>query len=299
MPTRSDIEFRSGSGTCTGWLFRPDGTATGLPCVVLAHGFAACKEGRLEAFAEHFAAAGMVALVFDYRHFGASTGEPRQLVDVGRQHRDWQAAVAHARKLEGVDPERVILWGTSFSGGHVVWVAARDERIAAVVSQEPHASGVATLKATGAGRAGKMTVAGLRDQLAALFGKAHCIAIVGPPGSLAAMTTDDAETEYPAMYPPGFEFRNEVPARFALRLAAYSPLRSAAKVRCPLLVIVAERDTVTPPKPARRIADRAPRGELLAYDGTHFDIYRGEPFERAVTGETEFLHRVLDTRPRS
>lgn len=115
----------------------------------MAHGFGALKEGRLDAFAERFAAAGMAALVFDYRHFGTSTGEPRGLMHMDRQHDDWQAAVAHARTLERVDPERIALWGSSNSGGHVIWVAARDPRIAAVVSQVPHTDGLATMGAAG------------------------------------------------------------------------------------------------------------------------------------------------------
>lgn len=292
-PQRSDVSFPSGNGRCEGWLYRPAGASGDVACVVLAHGFGACKEGRLDAFAERFVAAGMAALVFDYRHFGASTGEPRQLVDVGRQHADWRAAVAYARSLTGIDSGRVALWGSSFSGGHVVCIAARDPGIAAVVSQEPHASGVATLRATGPRRAALLTAAGMRDQAAALLGRTHCIPIVAPPGALAAMTTDDADTGYRAMYPEEFEFRNEVPARFALRLAAYSPLRYAAKIRCPLLVIVSERDQVTPGAPARKIAERAPRGVLLTHDGGHFDIYRGEAFEWAAAEETRFLREAL------
>src|ERR1044072_717076 len=133
---RTDVTVPSGDDTLAAWLYLPD-SSTGRtpPVVVMAHGRGAVKEMRLDAFAERFAAAGFAALVFDYRHFGDSTGQPRQLVDIGRQHADWQAAVAHARSLAGVDPDRIALWGSSFSGGHVVWVAARDPRVAAVVSQ--------------------------------------------------------------------------------------------------------------------------------------------------------------------
>ena len=92
--------------------------------MVLAHGFGGVKEARLDAYAERFAAAGYAALVFDYRHFGDSGGEPRLLIDIGRQQADWRAAIAFARALEGVDGERIALWGTSFSGGHVIELAA-------------------------------------------------------------------------------------------------------------------------------------------------------------------------------
>ncbi len=289
---REEIEFASGEGRCCGWLYRveADGPA---PCVVMAHGFGARKEARLDAFAERFVGAGFAALVFDYRHFGDSTGTPRQLIDIDRQHEDWQAAVAHARGLDGMDAERIALWGSSFSGGHVIWVAARDERIAAVVSQVPHTSGPATLRSAGPVRLTRMTAAGIRDALGSRFGRVHRMPIVGPPGTLAAMTGDDAALAYPGMYPHGFEPDNSIPARILLRFGSYSPGREAKRVRCPLLVLVAESDTITPPAPARRAAAQADEGELLTFPGRHFDVYRGSDFEWAVEREVAFLTRVL------
>src|SRR2546423_9477479 len=115
---RRDVTFPSGDSTCAAWLYRPDGDGP-HPIVLLAHGFGALRDARLSAYAERFAAAGLAALVFDFRHFGASGGTPRQLLDVPRQLEDYRAAVAFARGLDGIDPEGVVLWGTSFSGGHV------------------------------------------------------------------------------------------------------------------------------------------------------------------------------------
>ena len=82
----------------------------------MAHGFSGVRDQRLDAYAERFAAAGLACLVFDYRHFGDSGGQPRQLLDIGRQLDDWRAAIAFARSLEEVDGDRIGLWGTSFSG---------------------------------------------------------------------------------------------------------------------------------------------------------------------------------------
>ena len=107
----------------------------------MAHGFSGVREQRLDAYAERFADAGLAVLLFDYRHFGASDGEPRQYLSIRCQLDDWRAAVAHARGLDGVDPDRVALWGTSFSGGHVIAIASEDARIAAVVSQAPFTFG--------------------------------------------------------------------------------------------------------------------------------------------------------------
>ena len=124
-----EISFTSGDDRCAAWHFAASGEtfagADGRPCVVMAPGFASTRDtGGLVAYAEGFAAAGLHAVLFDYRGFAASGGSPRQLVSASRQRQDYHAAIAAARQLPGVDPERIVLWGISFSGGHVVRVAA-------------------------------------------------------------------------------------------------------------------------------------------------------------------------------
>ncbi len=292
VAAREDVRFPSGGETLAGWLYRPEDTEGDVPCVVMAHGFGALKEARLDAYAERFAAAGFAVLVFDYRHFGESTGEPRNLLDVRRQHADWRAAIGHARALDGVDPDRIALWGSSFSGGHVIAVGAADPRVAAIVAQVPHASGLGTLRAGGPRNVLRLTVAGLRDAARALRGRDPYYApIVGPPGTLAAMNSPDALPGYSSMYPEGFGWRNEYAARVGLTLAGYSPGRKAGDVACPLMVAVGTRDVVTPPEPARKAARRARFGELVEYDAGHFDVYRGENFERGVGDQLRFLSK--------
>jgi dienelactone hydrolase len=292
-PTREDVLFNSDGERCAAWLYRAAG-ADETPCVVLAHGWTGIREQRLGAYAERFAEAGMTALVFDYRHFGASGGEPRQLMDIGRQLADWAAAVRYARGLDGVDPDRVALWGTSFSGGHVVTVAAGDRRIAAVVAQVPFADGLANMLRLGKLHAIQMTREGLRDELRALVGRPpRTIPSVGPPGTLAVMNTPDAEPGFWRLTPEGVEWPNEAPARICLHVSLYRPIRRAAEVRCPILFAIAENDLITPPDLAERAARLAPRGEVRRYPAGHFDVYVGELFERVVADQVEFLSRHL------
>jgi fermentation-respiration switch protein FrsA (DUF1100 family) len=195
-----EVSFLSGGSRCEGWLFRPVGAGP-YPCVVMGHGFGAIRTAGLPAFARRFAAAGIAVLVFDYRHLGTSQGQPRGLIDIGRQRADYRAAVTYARSLDDVDGERIGLWGTSFSGGHVVTVAAEDPRIAAVVAMNPFVDGPPTVRAT-------IRAAGMRNA-AALGGKwakdeirrlrrrrPHLVALVGPPGSVAVFTTPDADAGY-------------------------------------------------------------------------------------------------------
>ena len=286
---RRDAAFDSGGARCAAWLWAD---AEPRPCVVLAHGFGATRIARLDDYAERFAAAGFAALAFDYRHFGDSEGEPRQLLSIPRQLDDWRAAVRFVRSLDGVDPDRVVVWGSSFAGGHVARIAAEDARLAGAISQVPFTDGPSALRAAGPADCWRLTVAGLRDELAGLRGRdPSTMPIVGPPGRTAAMNSPDAEPGYRAMFPEGTSFRNEVAARVAVRLAIYRPFAAAKRIACPWLVCIADRDAVTPPQPALKGAMRAPRGEVRRYDSGHFDIYRGELFERAVSDQIEFAGR--------
>jgi len=292
---RSDVTFQSAGTRCAAWLYRPAESGGGqTPCVVLAHGFSAVRDQRLDAYAERFVQAGLTALVFDYRYFGDSDGEPRQLLDIRRQLEDWRAAIACARTLEGVDPARIAIWGSSFSGGHVMTLAAHDPSLAAAVSQVAFADGLITLPSLGIGQALRLTREGLRDQVAALRGRPpHMIAAVGPPGSNSVMKKPDAEPGMQAVTLPGSTWRNEVAARIALHVGSYRPARQAGRIRCPILFCVADNDNLTAPGPVLKAAKEAPRAEVKRYPIGHFDIYVGEWFERAVADQTDFLTRHL------
>ncbi len=138
---RRDIEFNAEGVTLRGWFYYPDGAAGPVPTVVMAHGFSAVKEMYLDRYAEAFSQAGLGVLVFDNRNFGASDGEPRQEIDPWAQVRDYRHAITFARTLPEVDRDRIGIWGSSYSGGHVLVVGAVDRRVRCVVSQVPLVSG--------------------------------------------------------------------------------------------------------------------------------------------------------------
>jgi len=294
------VSFDSGGARCAGVHLRGEGDGfadeDGLrPCVVLAHGFGGTVDSGLMPFAERFAAAGIDALAFDYRHFGASDGEPRQLLSIPSQLQDYAAAIAFARSLDGVDPDRIVVWGSSYSGGHAIAVAVADGRVGAVISQVPAMDGVWTLlnlaRYAGPGRIARLVLAGARDLAGSLRGRPPVLlAQVGAPGELAFMTTADAEPGYSAIAGPSW--RNEVAARIALAAGAYRPGLQADRLPCPILVQIADRDTVAPVKAAQDAAWRATgRAEVRTYPIGHFDIYTGAPFERAIADQLHFLGR--------
>ena len=133
---RKDIEFKTEDGIkLRGWHYLPERRTGKVPTIVMAHGFSAVKEMYLDRFADAFAAAGLGALVFDNRNFGASDGEPRQEIDPWQQVSDYRDAITFAETLPETDPARIGIWGSSYSGGHVMVVGAIDRRVKCVVAQ--------------------------------------------------------------------------------------------------------------------------------------------------------------------
>lgn len=298
--TRTEVEFGSGAGSCRAWRYNPAAgsgpDAPQRPCVVMAHGLGGTRDAGLEPYAERFVSAGLNVLLFDYRHFGASMGQPRQLLSLGRQLEDYANAVEFARALAGVDPDRVAVWGTSLSGGHALVTASRVRGVAAAVCQCPMMDGFSALRAllryAGVAQLLRLTAHGLLDAAMAPIRRVHCVPIAGPPGALAMMTSEDAEPGYRAIVPPDFRF--EVSARVALSFGLYRPVRHAGHVSCPVLVQVCEHDSVAPVQAADAALRRlGARGEARRYSIGHFELYRGEHFERSAADQVEFLLKHL------
>jgi pimeloyl-ACP methyl ester carboxylesterase len=297
MRQRANVEFPSGqrSERCRGWLYEPEGNGP-FPVIVMAHGLGGIKEMRLDAFAERFCDAGYACLAFDYRNFGASEGAPRQVLDIGRQLQDWSCAIAFARRQPTLMHNKVVLWGTSFGGGHVIASAARDQNVAAVIAQCPFTDGIASALAMDVRSSVKVTALALVDMLRGLVGMTPLlVGASGPPHSAALMTAPDAHAGYLALVPSGVPFRNQVAARLAVNILRYRPGRRAAEVSCPILFCICETDSVAPAGPTRRHAKTAPRGEVRLYRDGHFDIYVGAAFERVVVDQLDFLKRHVPT----
>ena len=290
-PARQDIRISSHGEHLAAYVYRPDPASRPVPCVVMAHGFSATRDDGLPPYAEAFQRAGFAVILFDYRHFGASTGEPRQLLDVGRQQEDYRAVIDWARHTDGIDPDRIALWGSSFSGGHVLVVAAGDPRIAAVVAQAPFTDSVAAIRQMPLRNVVRGSLAALRDRAGALLGRAPVyLPAVGEPGSFAVMTAPDAMAGFAAIAGPRSTWRNEVAARIVLDVVGYRPVRYADRLGMPVLFCVCDEDTTTPPGPTVTAAQRAPRGELRRYPYGHFSIYL-DPKVKA--DQVEFLTRAL------
>ncbi|NQT73203.1 MAG: alpha/beta hydrolase [Chloroflexi bacterium] len=288
---RHDSDFLSKGVRCAGWLFRP-GKVLNPPIVIMAHGFAGERTFGLPVFAQRFAQNGMAVFLFDYRNFGDSEGQPRNLVDPARHCQDWESAIAHVWSLPEIDTGRIALWGTSLSGGHVIVTAARQKGISAIVAQVPYVGPNKDLfefKNTIRG-----TMAALQDMGKMLIGRGpFCVPVVGTPGAFAFLTTEECWDGYHSIIPDGLSWDNLIPARSLFKLAFYNPMRSAAKVTCPALLIAGEYDSLIPSKMVKQAARKMAKRTYIELPCNHFAPYTGEFFEQTVRLEIEFLHEHL------
>lgn len=264
--------------------------------MVMGHGFGGTADAGLFSYARYFSNLGIHVLAFDYRHFGASAGTPRQLLSIRRQLQDWHAAIHKARTLEGVNPERIVLWGMSLSGGHVVDVAARDQHVCAVIAQFPMLDGLAALanirRYAGMSQILKLLQLGLYDLAGAIMGRApQMLPIVGKPGELAALSTSDSESGYSAITPP--EWVNQVCARIALSIPFYRPGFLLKNISAPVFIQIARNDTILPPASQERFIDNSnPLMRVQHYPVGHFGAFSGTAFNACADDQMAFLQEA-------
>lgn len=296
--TRLNQNFMSHGAKLGAWLYLPEGVSK-PPVVVMAHGFGGQRWMRLPAYAERFAGRGMAVFVFDYRGFNDSGGLPRNYINPSRHLEDWQAAIHYVRTLDVVDSKRMALWGTSFSAGHVIVSAARDPGISAIVAQVPFTDGITTALSYRLSFQIKAIYHALWDVFSAVFtDQRHNVRITSTPGGdFGMMSTPDALTGMLNLLgtegAKAYEKDNLCPANIAITLTFYRPIRYAAKVACPALVIGAEKDSLFPPDGPRKAAKRMKKATYISLPMGHFEPYVGEPFEKLVVQMGDFLQANL------
>lgn len=277
MP-RYDIEFYSDGDRIEGWFYPPASESSGA--IVMAHGYSAVKEQYLDAYAEVFSKAGFAVLVFDHACFGASAGTPRQQVDPERQRRGYRDAITWLKYQPGVDANRIGIWGSSFSGGHVLAVAALDRRVRAVVAQVPMISGSKVAQRTRGTQHASALSNRLREErrVRILGGQPTMIPVVSQdehsicalPGREAYEFFTNAQTRAPS-------WKNEVTLRSIEFALENEPELFIPAIRAPVLMIVAEGDTLTPEDLAEQAFAKLPfPKKLVRVPGGHFAPYLQE-----------------------
>ena len=276
---RQDIDLDAEGVTLRGWLYLPDGATGPAPTIVMAHGFSAVKEMYLDAFAEAFAAGGLGALVFDNRNFGASDGQPRQEIDPWAQVRDYRHAITWAQTRPEVDAGRIGVWGSSYSGGHVLVLGAIDKRIKCVLAQVPLVSGFRNIQ--------RLMRQDFLAPNRALFEQDRAARYRGEPPAMVPVVDPDPLATSALPTPDSWQWfsetgktrapawRNEVTLRTVEMLMEYEPAAYLERISpTPLLMVVAAGDHLTPTDLALEAYQRAREPKrLVLLPGAHFDAY--------------------------
>ena len=292
---RIDIEFKTEDGvTLRGWHYVPDNASGPAPTIVMAHGFSAVKEMYLDRFAEAFAAAGLAAIVFDNRNFGASDGEPRYEIDPWQQVRDYRDAITWAETLPETDAGRIGIWGSSYSGGHVMVVGALDRRVKCVVAQVPLASGHRNARRLiRADNIGAVQAMFDDDRRARMNGEQPAMipVVAEDPAAPSALPTPDSWTWFTQTGKTRApSWHNEVTLRSVEMFTEYEPISYAKYVSpTPMMIVVALGDVLTVSDLALEAYEQAlgPK-RLVTLSGGHFDAYVND-FEASSGPATEWF----------
>ena len=295
---RTDVEFDAAGVTLRGWHYVPDGSRGRVPTIVMAHGFSAVKEMYLDRFAEAFAEAGLGALVFDHRGFGSSDGEPRQEIDPWQQVRDYRDAISHAQTLKKADPERIGIWGSSYSGGHVIVVGAIDRRVKCVSCQVPLISGHRNAR--------RIVRADFIAPVGEMFDEDRAKRYAGEPPAMIPVVDEDPMAPSALPTPDSYtwftetgrtrapSWRNEVTLRSVEMFWEYEPGAYIGWISpTPFQMIVAVKDHLTVADLALEAYERALEPKrLVVRPGPHFSAY-GEDFDAVSAAHTEWFVQHL------
>lgn len=300
---KQPVEFVSGNGVVRGWLFTPDGSQGPSPAIVMIPGFSASTRFPVfDQYAEAFAEVGVAALLVDARGFGLSDGDTRHEINVWEQARDYRAAISFIVAFDGIDSNRIGVWGVSMSGGIAAVVAAVDPRVAAAVLQvpafgddlapaEPDNSTVASIRHT-------VVDADLDSFERTVDGPLPIVSPsqLGFASFLETLTSYHWFISYGSRYGTGWENRVTI-----VRLQTPVPFDAQAcvpMIEVPVMMVVAEHDEQpgADSDVARQVFERANDPKVLfEIAGGHFGaIYHDSPeFILSATAQQRFLQEHL------
>ncbi len=276
MYERKNISFNSDGITLRGWFYKQKSESQ-RPCIILTHGFSALKEHYLDKFADKFANAGFNVMVYDNRNFGESDGEPRLEVNPSAQVSDIRNAITFAQTIPGVNPNKIGLWGTSFSGGNVIVTAARDKRVGCVVSQVPFISG--HHKSLRLNRPEQW------EHILANYNEERKRRMLNQPPTLIPVVTENPDKLGIMRQPDAYQFfksvpkwPNQVTLRSVENSGDYEPIAYIKQINpTPLMFIVAKKDTVNTTDVALKAFNKAREPKkLVMIEGDHFAPYVDE-----------------------
>ena len=302
---KSTVTFTSEGLQCVGWLYMPaHASEQQVPAIVMAHGFSLVKEAYLDRYAEIFCQGGFAVLVFDYRNFGESDSYLAQHLEPYEQIKDYRNAISWISTLPEIDVNKIGIWGTSYSGGHVLHIGAVDRRVKAIVAQVPTINGRKGAERKMGRKKFEQFLHNLTNYRTERYvtGTRKMYPVVSEDGVAAQphpdaykWFTETAKTNAPS-------WKNEITLESMEHYVEYNPASFIEFISpTPLMMIAAMDDGITPPDLIIEVFEEQAQEpkKLLKLPGGHFDVYNGSTFEQASKESLKWFQQHLLTKQHS
>lgn len=286
--------FTSAGVQCAATLRVPsDHQGLPLPAILMVHGWGGIQKGMTRHFYERFLELGYAVMTFDYPGWGDSAGLPRNCINPWQRVRDADAALAHLKSSPWVDAGSIVLWGSSFGGGHVVDLAAEHPDLLGVIAQIPVLDGLAAVRAQPPLRMLRFLALGCVDLT---FGPVY-MPVLAPPGKFATFSSDGGfeallQSEKEDMH----VYDNRVAARSVFYVAFYRPIKRIKHIRVPTLLIGATDDAIAPFFEKKIQNANNPNVQTHMLKANHFTPYFKPTVDVNLGLQAPFLQMLLDVR---
>ncbi|KAJ6469455.1 alpha/beta-hydrolase [Mycena sanguinolenta] len=284
------------------WLIKPSGTGP-FPVVIAGHGMTVIKDAGLAAFGRRWAVdAQYASLIFDFRYFGASGGEPRNFVSLIEKREDYEAVIRWVRQRpELYLNSKIVLMGSAMSALVVSQLALDDPGLAGVMAHSPMLDGYDTVMAAGFNP--RLLFWAVIDHVKGMLGFAPLfIRAVGRLNEFALLNSPSAHPGFTAMFAQGdtrfTDAPNLINPRIVFEFMSARAGRRLAGARCPVLLVVARDDDTIPSRIAFEIGrDSKDKVTVVEAPCGHFDIMKGgKGFEINIGAQIEFLTMLALSR---
>jgi alpha-beta hydrolase superfamily lysophospholipase len=254
----------------------------------MLHGWGGIQDALTVSYYEEFTRAGYAVMTFDYRGWGDSAGLPRHVISARQRVADGDAALAFLKSQPGIDPRRIVLWGSSFGGGHVVELAAEHPELAGAIAQVPMLDGMAAVRAVPLPRLLRFGLYAMADLLKP--GQPIYLPVVSEPGAFSSMDRDDAGKALQlAETSIGRRYDNRVAARSMMTMGPYRPFKRLKNIRIPTLLLGASQDSVAPFVESAIRGVNNPNLTIASIDANHFEPYFEPTFSGVIRQQLLFL----------
>tara|TARA_R110001583_G_scaffold189121_2_gene351816 strand:- start:344 stop:1237 length:894 start_codon:yes stop_codon:yes gene_type:complete len=285
--------FTHQQARCAATLHKPrNAGAAACSTILMVHGWGATQLTLITNYIAAFNEAGFCVVTFDYPGWGDSEGLPRNVISPWRREKVVESALAYTKSLPEVDENNIILWGSSFGGGHVVRIAAEHPELRGAIAQVPMLDGLLSVKAVPVARMLRFGVDILLDLINPF--STRYVPIISEVGGYSSMDRDGAWRVEEWIRANLTQLHdNRVAARSLATMAFYRPFKYLQSIRIPTLVIGATRDTVAPFDEDKVTRMSSEAIEIRTIDANHFDPYLEPWFAGNIKLQLDFATRII------